>query len=217
MRAGRKVKTHTASYDPSVKIPGLSRGTDGRWRVFVNGKEKRFTESNERRAVERAKTILGLDHISVTTVETTMGEILGKDCPSDLDTINETAADILTKVFDSAEMMESESDTLESHPFRYQIPDAVFYPWLRKMLVDAPEILARKTGIPELAALRHMDIPRDTVRLNQIIEWYEQENRSERDPKAAAIGAVKKLMAFTDARTLSDLTKEKIYQYFQHC
>lgn len=81
MRAGRPVKTYIASYDPSIRLPGMSRQPDGRWRVLVGSVEKRYTESDERRAFERAKSLLGIDTIATTAVKTTLGQILGKDCP----------------------------------------------------------------------------------------------------------------------------------------
>ena len=44
MRAGRKIKTHTATYDSNLHIPGLSM-QGKRWRVMTPiGKEVRYTE-----------------------------------------------------------------------------------------------------------------------------------------------------------------------------
>ena len=74
MRAGRPIKTYTASYDPTVRVPGLSRGKDGRWRVFAHGKETRFTEADERKAVGRALAALGDDRFPTTEVVVTLGD-----------------------------------------------------------------------------------------------------------------------------------------------
>lgn len=40
MRAGRPVKCYVASYDQSIKIGGLSRQRDGRWRVLAGLSKK---------------------------------------------------------------------------------------------------------------------------------------------------------------------------------
>jgi hypothetical protein len=88
MRAGRKIKTHTASYDSTVKIPGLSRCPDGRWRVMANGKETRFTESNEQKAVARAQQLLGIDQKTATSIEIRLADIIPNP-PESLDELVE--------------------------------------------------------------------------------------------------------------------------------
>jgi hypothetical protein len=78
MRAGRKIKTHTASYDSKLHMPGLSRQGKRR-RVVQDDKEVRFTEPDERTAIERAKKLLGIDStlktVALTAFTATEGQV----------------------------------------------------------------------------------------------------------------------------------------------
>src|SRR4051794_41159631 len=96
----RPIKTHTASYDRSIKVPGLMKMADGRWRVLLaDGSEKRFTQPVERTAVERARQLLGLDRQSMTAVEVPVRAIL-PDAPQFLDGLTEAHADRLAEFYE---------------------------------------------------------------------------------------------------------------------
>ncbi len=56
---GRKQKPHETSWGEIV--PGLARDVDQRWRIVATG--QRFTESDERKAVERFRKVIGVEPV----------------------------------------------------------------------------------------------------------------------------------------------------------
>lgn len=73
--AGGKAKSELAP--TGQRIAGLMKVKDGRWRVLLpGGNEKRFTETDENRAIAKARQPLDLDRVDLTTVETTLGEVI---------------------------------------------------------------------------------------------------------------------------------------------
>jgi integrase len=217
MRAGRKIKTHTASYDSTVKIPGLSRCPDGRWRVMANGKETRFTEPNEQKAVARAQQLLGIDQKAATAIEIRLADIIPNP-PDNLDELVETHSHRLTDFYIEVDATGNELANVEHEgeladlPFRINIPDKILWPWFRYVLTEKPEYVAKMTGLSE-TSLRQMALPRASIKLTKIIDNYMTHGPATDKAKAEALSPLNRLIELTGARTLDDLTTANMLLY----
>jgi len=85
-----------------------------------------------------------------------------------------------------------------------------YWPWLREQLIERPEYIAKMTGIPEVANLRHLPIPKASLTIAKIIEAYERDNPSTAATKRRVVATFRRLAKFAGARTLDDLTQEKL-------
>lgn len=216
MRRGRHIKTYTASYDSNVKVPGLSRTPDGRWRVFRDGKETRFVEPNEYRAVERAKHLLGLDYVAVTEVSTTLGEVLGPTAPPCVDDLSDDQLDRLTPLLEAGAFDHDAVETLPNMPVKLPVPDSMLYPWLRQQLLDHTADLAAKVGLPELVGWRrNTTVPSAALTLTKVKNTYKQHSPAKDKTKREALATFDRLVEHTQAHTLDDLTAEKLLAFRQ--
>ncbi len=66
------------------------------------------------------------------------------------------------------------------------------------------------TGIPELANFRLLGMPKEAIRLSALMAVYNRENPSNDRSKKNAIAVMERLMKFTNAKTLDDLTQEAL-------
>jgi integrase len=71
------------------------------------------------------------------------------------------------------------------------------------------------TGIPELANLRYVELPKADVTIEQLIKTYEDQNPSTPKTKIRAIKAMRNLAKMIDARIVNDLTQEAMLAYRQ--
>lgn len=93
---------------------------------------------------------------------------------------------------------------------RAETPADDYWRWLREELIARPEYVAKMTGIPELANLRHLPLPKPAIQIEELVTAYERENPSTERSKRRAIITLRKLARSADARTLNDLTQERL-------
>jgi len=221
MRVGRKIKCHVASYDTNVKIPGLSQ-QGKRWRVVTrSGKEVRFTEPDEHRAIERAKALLEINDNATTPVEVTLGELVpGLPQNFDIDGMSEAQINAVDEVYESLQdfTIDEEAarydDEFPDAPIRLNVPDRILWPWLAHQLAHNAEAVGRKVGIPDLEErLRGSAVPRQSLKLQKLIDSYKEHNPSTDRAKRGAIAEFEWMMEQTQARTLADLSHERLLAF----
>lgn len=161
-------------------MPGLYKRPDGRWRVMATG--QRFTEPDERRAVARFRAMQGPQLVDVPAQ-------IGKAEPASPPDENGFTSGLI---------------------FKPEVPSESFWAWLRDQLITRPEYVAQMTGIPELANLRHLPLPKPAIKLEELVEVYMIHNPSKLYSRQRAVRTFRKLMRFTKAQTLDDLTQEKL-------
>jgi integrase len=209
-KIGRKQKPYQSSTGDI--IPGLIRQPDGRWRIVSTG--QRFSEPDETKAIDRYYQIVGRPMSSQTTIEIKLADILPNGTPQSLDELTRAHADKLTHFFDAAEGLDEGGEFVDGEmgdaSFKLPVPDVILWPWLRKMLSEQPAFMAKKIGIPELAGLRHLHLPQDSLKLSHIVNTYRDQNPSTDRVKRATISKFNRLIASTQAKTLDDLTPEKL-------
>jgi hypothetical protein len=172
---GRPKKPHVTAWNEAIS--GLTRMGDGRWRVDTGAKEIRFSERDERVAVEKAKKLLGLGQYQTTTIEITVGDLI-PDAPNTIAELNNRQMDILNNIWRDDELPEAEADTLAELPLQWRVPDAILWPWLSNMLRNRLDHVAKMTAYPDLLRIRHLPPPSPSIRLSAIKKYYLDSNPS---------------------------------------
>jgi hypothetical protein len=181
----RPQRPHKCTWDGKL-IQGLYKCPDGRWRINATG--QKFTEPDERRAVARFLSM--------------------QPKPETVDLPVSTAPVSIDDAIESATRQEINVHFPRSHTepvaVTRSVPATEFWAQVREELTLRPEYAARMTGIGALANLRHMDLPRPSIKISEIITAYEQHNPSTRKAKARCVGIFKRLVEHTGAKTLDD-------------
>lgn len=177
-------------------INGLTRAPDGRWRIMATG--ERFREPDERQAVLKfwAKTGQN-DKVALLPVA---------DMPAsgaNVDQMQIAAGEIQESQQVFAEITEDNQIV-----FSRALPENAFWALVRKELVERPAYAAKMTGLPELVNFRSASAPKPSIRLSRIIEVYQRDNPAKAKSKQEALAVFNKLIAFSNAKTLDDLTQE---------
>lgn len=193
----RAQRPHKCSWDGKL-IQGLYKCPDGRWRINATG--KKFTEPDERRAVQRFQAWEATQADTVT---------LAVPSPDPHDT-----KAVLEKLTRPRKIRISVPADYADYPTEHTIGREVdadeIWPWLREMLIMHPEYIAKMTGIPELVGLRHLPLPKKPIKLADLIAVYKRENPSTDKSKREAVAVLDRLIDHAEARTVDDLTQEKL-------
>lgn len=193
-KAGRKPKPYVTSWGEVVA--GLARqGNDGRWRVVETG--QRFTEPDERRAVRRFRE----QH--ETKVELVQIPVLGSGQAKTGKEANRILAPRAQTVY---------GDDNDSIIVREAHPQAI-WSWIRRMLIEKPEYVSKMTDIPELINLGDMNPPGPALRISTVIEAYRRNSPALEMSKRNALTPLKRLVKEAKAKTLDDLTIEKLIAF----
>lgn len=210
-KRGRPQKPYETTWGEIV--PGLYRCTDGRWRITKTG--QKFTERDERRAVARFRSMFEPEKVGVPVA------------------FNPTSAPDFDLSKDGSFYQDVPDDLLDAHRWRLSDgpgdPDLVaafelgnvivkaedFWPWLREQIIEQPGYYATMTGIPELARLSQLPIPKPAIKIASLIATYEKQNPSTPVAKRRAINTFRKLALFANAEMLDDLTQEKLSAWRQ--
>ncbi|HZZ41647.1 MAG TPA: hypothetical protein VFE58_01805 [Tepidisphaeraceae bacterium] len=210
-RTGRKQKPYETSWKEIV--PGLTRCKDGRWRISLT--EQRFTESDERRAVEKAKKMLGKLRPQVVTISAKSEEVVGH-----AETFDDFVANpALHELLDEQPELEidGERDDPDQAMLAVKVPGRILWPWLREQLLEQPDWIGEKVGIRELASLRRFEIPKAAIRVQRIIDEYKRHSMATAKAKNEAVKPFLRLVNFTGGRTLEEATSEdKLLAFRQH-
>lgn len=153
-RRGRPQKPYVTSW--GATIPGLYRKSDGRWRINATGKE--FTEHDERLAVARFRQWLksrGGDTICITATANDF----------------EDYASFRAAWGGDVQLVPATKDRPEQ--LLLEIEEAVLWPWLKRQLHERAVEIAELVGIPQLARLSELSLPRDSIPLTKLWKEYE--------------------------------------------
>jgi integrase len=211
----RKQKPYQTSWNEIV--PGLARDVDARWRIVTGPHAgKRWSDFDERRAVGKAKQLLGLDN-PTTAIEVRLGD-LAANLPDDFDDLSPRQVDQLSDIFDAANAVEPDyegtSETVPSAPIRLRIPDSILWPWLRQEIADRPVEFFRKAGLAEWATkAMFTPLPKKPITIQQVVDNYTQRSPSDRYRKNRVIGVFKFLVRETRATMLLELTVETLLKF----
>jgi integrase len=203
MAMGRPQKPYHTSWGDL--LPGLYRCPDGRWRINATG--QKFTEPDERRAVQKFLDWTA-KHNPAPTVEMVGDFNAGLKPVEPMGVANGVQLPIgYVEGFSEGPMPDGIEPELRTG---YSLPQSVIWPWLREQLITRPEHVAKMIGIPELAGLRHFSLPTPSLKLEHLIEVYRQNSPSSEQSKTRCVRVFRRLMEHADARTLDDLTTEKL-------
>jgi len=198
-KIGRKQKPYETS--DGITIPGLARQVDGRWRVISSG--FRFTEPDEQRAIEHYKKLTNQAGATINLPIATM-----EDGPDGLANWREKMKE-LGRATSTMTVSVDNGQVRADQP----VPEAAFWLCVRDVLLKRPDYAARMTGIPELANLHRMGIPKDTISITRLVENYRQNSPSKSRERTADI--FKDVARVIGAKTLDDLSIETLSAFRQ--
>jgi integrase len=95
------------------------------------------------------------------------------------------------------------------------VAEPKLWAWVREQLITRPKYVAKMTDLPELAGFRNMTVPDASIKLTDLIAIYEKQNPSNINSKRRAMAIMNRLIAFTGAKTLADLTTEELSAWRQ--
>lgn len=95
----------------------------------------------------------------------------------------------------------------------HKVKSAQFWSWLREQLIEQPEYIGKMTGIPELAILRHLPLPKAAIKIQGLIDLCEQNNPSTSNHKRRVVATFRKLADFAEAKTLDDLPQATLKKH----
>ena len=213
MRAGRPLKCYVASYDTSIKVPGLSR-QGGRWRTWDGHRETRFTEASEVAAIKRAREILGIElpivpqNVRIEMKPTRFeGQRLGPIAAGLLRmavAVGPDASPEQTKPVMNWENGEAQ--------IGYNLDPSIIWPWVAQQFQADPEYVAKMIGAPE-GSFRKLGLPSPAIRMNALIDAYTDHKDVKQNRKNTVKKTWKQFCDVTGAKTLEDLTAKKVLAF----
>jgi hypothetical protein len=215
---GRKQKPYQTSW--KEVIPGLCRDTNGRWRIASTG--HRFTEANERRAVEKFYSLSGQSRypelLEMKAPVTAISPVVFST------EIASTSEEVVSNAIAVVRATRSFNGTinmnLETPPAEWQAsvfaPGSVVWHWLGEMLDNDPDYVAQMTGRPALAHFRQFPTPPKPVKISDVIAAYKQHSPATEKSKTEALTPFNLLVNFCDAKTLADFSEEKLAKFREH-
>ena len=136
-------------------IPGLYYGADKRWRIIATG--VRFREEDERRAVQKLKTMTADPGVTIPlSTRATIDDVFadGPGEPSGDLRLDRTAEGTYT--------------------FSRDMPTAVMWAWVRQQLLSNPSHVAQMAGIPEIANLANLPRTPANINLEDLLAVYQR-------------------------------------------
>lgn len=188
-RIGRPQKPHVAQ-DGTI-VPGLYHCPDGRWLVKSTG--QKFTEAEERLAIAKFRAMQPQPPEVTIPIETVTQEQLEIE-----------GSPALAAAIDSTMEVDGRISFIQ------KIPEAKLWEWMREQLIVRPDVAARMTGIPQLASIASLPIPKPSIPLADIIAAYTAKNPASDKAKREAIAVLSRLGKHANAKTLNDLTIETL-------
>jgi integrase len=218
--AGRKRKPYQTTWRET--IPGLAHDVDGRWRIVTGPHAgKKWHQSDERRAVEKAKVLLGLDRAALTAVSALAGTVF-EDLPQSLDDIpyNSPLANRMIDLLSTGNRMneifrdDATEPSLPARRIKLDVPDAVLYPWLREQITDNAVDFFNRVGLPEWASrAMFAPTPQKAITIQRIIDNYQEKSRTDSYRKNRVKNVLKFLMKTTGAKLLSELNDKTLLKF----
>jgi integrase len=196
-KMGRPQKPYQTSWGEVV--PGLTKDTNGRWRIVTTG--ERFRELDERLAVLRFRRSLPNGTLFIPVARS-------EDISDNAD-----AGDALNDQIEELHHIEHDDGSDE---IGHVIDAAAGWNWFRQQLIERPEYVAKQTGIPQIASLHLMGVPKPSITLKELLRVYKATSDATEKSKKEASAPFKRLIAFTGATTLNDLTTERLAAFREH-
>lgn len=206
-KMGRPQKPYQAS-DKQV-IAGLCRQPDGRWRIIATG--ERFSEPDEFLAIQRFHQWEQQHAKDETLMSVPLTDVVGTDIEA---AGARVASGGLNKLISDRQVVIRSPLVPGKGPqegvVEFSVPDSILWPWLRKMLIEHTDYIAKMTGIPRLASLPMTGLPSTPLKLSVLIDVYETKNPSKERSKRETLAVFRRMMKFTGATTLADLTTDAL-------
>lgn len=200
VKRGRKHRAFISSKGET--IPGLAHDTDGKWRIVSTG--QKFREADETIAILKAKRLL---------MEASGNGTVSINIPMDGETYTEAVKVMISEAKRTGEPITMAASTTEASGLFQTVPEAILWPWLRKLLLESPDYVAIKTGIPQLRGLATLDIPKPSIRLSELLDMFKAQNGSLDDSKHRGATIFQGLIDFTGATTVNELSTERLLAY----
>jgi len=186
------------------EIHGLYKRPDGRWSIV--GTNIIYTEHDENRAVQKFRDWQAKNQN--TTVDIPLGTIADPiiSDPNEPPVVMTEFASVFVGALD-------DNISPDGNALTQKISEAKFWALVRDYLINKPEYVARMTGIPEVAGLRHLPIPKAPIKLSKILDIYKAHADVKPDSKREAGNTFDTFVKITGAETLADLTTETLTTY----
>jgi integrase len=202
---GRRRVTYVTTWGET--IPGLTRDTDGRWRIL--GTKKRFSEDDERMAIARFRRMQdGKQAIEIqAAIEVTQDQINAADG-------NKTGAELdrLMRHEGTAEFFADQLHLGKDQLIAGQNVDPlILWGWLREKLLTDPKFIADRVGIPELSDLKNFNIPLAPVKLAAVLAAFKATKQfSQRADLGRHVKAWQYMLRTNGAVTINDLSTDAL-------
>lgn len=204
----RKQKPYQATWNEV--IVGLSRDVDGRWRL--TGTQKRWTEPDERKAVEQAKRMLKLNRpmvnipMVVKTTTTEIDEALVKAMAGQFDPPTE-APRAVTEAVQSTVSADGEVS------FSQQVDEAVFWRMCRERIDADPVKVAKALGLPPSIFTDTPTASSTPLALDAIADLYAAKSEATKNTIGHVRASINRLKKLTGTSSLPELSTEKLLAF----
>lgn len=194
-RVGRPQKPYQSRYGP---IPGLARDRNGRWRILATG--ERFRQPDEDKAISyfRERTHSDNRVLFIPPAERAIADEQRDD-----------------EVIDTV-LAGPNTDRTLAGAFGQAVPMRSLWPFLRRLFRTHPDWVAEQMHMPRLAAFLKDNLAPSEVSIDQVIEAYRRFSTATAKSQREALGPFRRLVKFTRARFLSDLTERKLLEFREH-
>lgn len=204
----RPSRPHHLSWN-NQPVPGLSRCPDGRWRLRLNGKDVKFSEPDERKAVARYLAMIGESpKVSIPLSTVTNYDIGNPDRTEPAKGPGEPGS--ITALGAALAAMLSHSDTQAGFQVDQLVPEAKLWEWLREKAAQDPDHAAKMMGISKEAI---MSMRKPSIRLSHLADVYRDHSDSKAQSKREALKTFDEFIRITGATTLEDLSADVLKKY----
>jgi integrase len=100
-----------------------------------------------------------------------------------------------------------------TYSFNHDVEPDVLWPWLREQLIERPSWIAEKVGIPEIAGLAQLKLPRPSIRLTDLLRTYLANSTAKPKSQRRTELIFEDFLAFTGAKTLAELTTPTLLRF----
>jgi integrase len=183
-------------------IVGLCALGNGRWRITLEGphKGKRFNERDERLAVERFRQIVGeAPTVEIPVAQLSVEQLVSDEPNGQRDTF---AASLVSSV-----------DAAGNVSFSHKVNEDRIWAWCREQIIANKINAAKKLGLPGIATLDVTEKFITPLKLQTLIDTYDNFGVANWRTKGQARSAFKRLRQVTGAETLADLDTAKLIAF----
>ena len=197
-------------------IVGLHLDKDGRWRIVETG--ARFTEPDERRAIakfNRWKALNDKSNVSIALPLPLPRPATEAELNKDKGTVwaSMTTVDDGLKPVGYESVIDNATEAIVSKSGIYSLNEAALWAWVREQLISNPVDVAAKLGIPEIANLSQVKMPKP-VKLETLLNNFMDHHKNSRSALAAK-SVFEKFLEQTGFEFLADIRTEALIQYRQ--